>query len=87
MILKNEKKKKNSFHLKYILFQNDFSEDFFEVLHISVGPKMKVLETRPDFLTFSAKTQKLLLKSSNFELQKCYAPQYNPQKNRHKSHV
>ena len=36
---------------------DDFSEDFFEVLHISVGQKIKILETRPDFLTFSAKTQ------------------------------
>ena len=35
----------------------DFSENFFEVLHISVGQKIKILETRPDFLTFSAKTQ------------------------------
>ena len=38
-------------------FNEDFSEDFFEVLHISVSQKMKILETRPDFLTFSAKTQ------------------------------
>ena len=45
-------------------FNDDFSEDFFEVLHISVGQKMTILETRPDFLetrpdflTFSAKTQ------------------------------
>jgi hypothetical protein len=36
---------------------DDFSEDFFEVLHISVGQKIKILETRLDFLTFSAKTQ------------------------------
>ena len=49
---------------------DDFSEDFFEVLHISVGQNAKPL-----------------LKSSNFELQNCYAPQNNPQKNRHKSHV
>ena len=35
---------------------DDFSEDFFEVLHIFVGPKIKILENRPDFLTFSAKT-------------------------------
>jgi hypothetical protein len=35
---------------------DDFSEDFFEVLHISVGQKIKILENRPDFLTFSAKT-------------------------------
>ena len=35
---------------------DDFSEDFFEVLHISVGQKIKILETRPDFQTFSAKT-------------------------------
>ena len=38
-------------------FNDNFSEDFFEVLHISVGQIMKILETRPDFLTFSAKTQ------------------------------
>ena len=37
-------------------FNDDFSEDFFEVLHISVGQKIKILETRPDFQTFSAKT-------------------------------
>jgi hypothetical protein len=35
---------------------DDFSEDFFEVLHISVGQTIKILETRPDFLKFSAKT-------------------------------
>ena len=35
---------------------DDFSEDFFEVLHISVGQKIKIFENRPDFLTFSAKT-------------------------------
>jgi hypothetical protein len=34
-----------------------FNEDFFEVLHISVGQKIEILETFPDFLTFSAKTQ------------------------------
>ena len=34
---------------------DDFSENFFEVLHIFVGQKIKILETRPDFLTFSAK--------------------------------
>ena len=38
----------------------DFSEDFFEVLHISVGKKIKILENRPDFLNFSAKTHNLL---------------------------
>jgi hypothetical protein len=38
-------------------FNDDFPEYFFEVLHISVGQKIMVLETRPDFLTFSAKTQ------------------------------
>ena len=35
---------------------DDFSEDVFEVLHILVGQKIKILENRPDFLTFSAKT-------------------------------
>ena len=35
---------------------DDFSEDFFEVLHIPLGQKIKILENRPDFLTFSAKT-------------------------------
>ena len=34
-----------------------FNDDFSEELHISVGQKIKILETRPDFLTFSAKTQ------------------------------
>ena len=29
---------------------------FFEVLHISVGQKIKILENRPGFLKFSAKT-------------------------------
>ena len=33
----------------------DFSEDFFEILHIFLGQKIKILENRPDFLTFSAK--------------------------------
>ena len=37
-------------------FNEDFSEDFFEVLHIFLGQKIKILENRPDFLTFSAKT-------------------------------
>ena len=32
------------------------NDDFFEVLHIPVGQKIKILENRPDFLTFSAKT-------------------------------
>ena len=35
----------------------NFSEDFFEVLHVFVGPKIKILENRTDFLTFSAKTK------------------------------
>ena len=65
-------------------FNDNFSEDFFEVLHISVGQKMTILETRPDIFSKNAKS---LLKSSHFELQKCNAPQNNPQKNRHKSHV
>ena len=39
---------------------DDFSEDFFEVLHMSVGQKIKILENRPDFLTFSAKTHSRL---------------------------
>ena len=39
---------------------DDFSEDFFEVLHIFVGPKIKILENRPDFLNFSAKTHNRL---------------------------
>ena len=38
-------------------FNDDFSEDFFEVLHIFLGQKIKILEMRPDFMTFSAKTQ------------------------------
>ena len=63
-------------------FNDDFSENFFEVLHISV----KILGTRPDFLTFSAKTHKRF-ENVNFELQKWYIPQNNPQKNRHNSHV
>ena len=39
---------------------DNFSEDFFEVLHIFVGPKIKILENRPDFLNFSAKTHNRL---------------------------
>ena len=39
---------------------DDFSEDFFEVLHIFVGQKIKILENCPDFLTFSAKTHNRL---------------------------
>ena len=39
---------------------DNFSEDFFEVLHISVGQKIKILENRPVFLTFSAKTHSRL---------------------------
>ena len=54
---------------------DNFSENFFEVLHISVGQKLKILETCPDCLTF--------LKSSSFELQKRFMPQNNPRKNRH----
>ena len=45
---------------------DDFSEDFFEVLHISVG------ENCLDFLTFSEKNTLSFLKLSNFELQKSY---------------
>ena len=41
-------------------FNDDFSEDFFEVLNIFVGQKIKILETRPDFLTFSAKKRNRL---------------------------
>merc|ERR1712051_998146 len=37
-----------------------FSEDFFEVLHISVCQKIKILENRSDLLTFSAKTHNRL---------------------------
>ena len=39
---------------------DDFPEDFFEVLHIFVGPKIKILENRPNFLNFSAKTHNCL---------------------------
>ena len=39
---------------------DNFSKDFFEVLHIFVGPKIKILENGPDFLNFSAKTHKCL---------------------------
>ena len=41
-----------------ILFQDSmtiFQRIFLKVLHISVGQKIKILETRPDFLIFSAK--------------------------------
>ena len=60
-----EKRKKCIFFIftvkkPQILFQNSmriFLRILFEVLHISVGQKIKILKTRPDFLTFSAKTQ------------------------------
>ena len=39
---------------------DDFFEDFFEVLHILVGQKIKILENRLDFLTFSAKSHNRL---------------------------
>ena len=39
---------------------DNFSEDFFEVLHILLGQKIKILENRPDFLTFSAKMRNRL---------------------------
>jgi hypothetical protein len=48
--------KKNSNNISK--FNDDFSKDFFEVLHISVDQKIKILGTRPHFLTFSAKLQK-----------------------------
>ena len=35
---------------------DDFSENFFEILNISVCQKMMILENRPDFLTFSDNT-------------------------------
>ena len=41
-------------------FNEDFSEDCFDVLLIFVGQKIKILENRPDFLTFSAKTHSCL---------------------------
>ena len=43
-----------------------FSQDFFEVLHISVDQKIKILENHLDFLTFSAKTHNPL--SKKFQL-------------------
>ena len=39
---------------------DNFSEDFFEILHIFVGQKIKILGNRPVFLTFSAKTHSRL---------------------------
>ena len=33
--------------------KDDFSEDFFEVLHILVGPKIKILENHFNFLNLS----------------------------------
>ena len=44
---------------------DDFSEDFFEVLHIFVGQKIKILENRLDFLTYY---QNKNIQSSNPEL-------------------
>ena len=43
--------------------------NFFEVLHISVGPKIKILESRTNFRDFSAKNGCSFLKLSNFELE------------------
>jgi len=62
------KKRKNAFFHFYnqktsniiSKINDDFSEDFFEVLHVSVGQKMTILETRPDFVTFSPKTHNRL---------------------------
>ena len=39
---------------------DDFSEDVFEIYNISEGQRINTLETRPDFLTFSAKTHNCL---------------------------
>ena len=44
-------------------FNDDFSEDFFEVLHISVGQKIKILDGRSNF-------PNLISKNANFELEK-----------------
>ena len=49
---------------------DDFSEDFFEVLHIYVDPKVKILESHFNFCDFFSKNVWLSLKSSNFELEK-----------------
>ena len=35
---------------------DDFFEDGFEVLHISVGKKIKILKNHSNFLNFSAET-------------------------------
>ena len=45
---------------------DDFSEDFFEVLHISLGQKIKILENRPDFLNFSAIVIDSYLRANRF---------------------
>ena len=47
------RKKTSSIILK---FTEIFSEDFFEVMHISVGQKMMI--NHPDFLTFLDNKQK-----------------------------
>ena len=47
---------KNSYIISKL--NDNFSEDFFEVLHISVGQKIKILDNRLDFLT---KTKKFLV--------------------------
>ena len=53
--------------VQYLTKSNDyFSEDFFEVLYISLGPKIKILEKCSDFLCGYAW---MFLKSSNLELQ------------------
>ena len=70
LVLKNEKKLLNHFYSKknltYIIskFDADFSENFFEVLHISVGQKVKILENHPDSPVLIGLSS-VIIKSSN----------------------
>ena len=70
-----------------------FWEFFWGITHSSRSKNKDFRESSwfSDFFSKNAysfsKNAYSSLKSSNFELQKCNAPQNNPQKNRHKSHA
>ena len=72
---KNEKKKFFNFFRKknsniISKLSDDFSEDFFEVLHIYVGQKIMILENCLARVLIFSRYASSFLKSSNFELQK-----------------
>ena len=69
-------------------FSDNFSEDFFEVFttHFSRS-KNKDFRNSSWFSDIFSKNAKSFLKSSNFELQKCYIPQNNSQKNHYNNYI